>query len=400
MHKEALCMKESYRHIWNFDCIAICTVLGFTLDDRQIDRLCRKHELPPDKGPLDAAYGFYLVHHSSHVKRGTVAKRLTKLLDERYAGMIQMVRRMECGDAVVCGNDEEIAAKLGSWTRKCPGGVMWALLTDRRERFQQHGMYLVHQVAYAAFRDAQGKSKAVEEDDDGLAAAQRDLRLSRSRFAQQKTEADKLRRRLAQRERDLAELRAAHQQQERRIAELEESPGRNERLRRRVRMLEHELESRRESECAALSGPDADSHEEPQAETLPPEVGAPHSPQATTVYERTEPSEPAEAGCSSCRLEDQRVAIIGGLDRLEPHYRRVVESFGARFSFHNGDCHGTGRVLRSVVCESDVIVFITRVNSHAALRVVRGLCRKSGRRFTALRETSPQALTRALQEVA
>jgi len=102
----------------------------------------------------------------------------------------------------------------------------------------------------------------------------------------------------------------------------------------------------------------------------------------------------------SCPLEDLRITVIGGLDRLESRYRGVVESLGGRFSFHSGDCHAGCEVLKNAVCQSDIIVFITRVNSHSALRIVRGLCRKTGKRFTAIRETSPQALTKVLRESA
>jgi hypothetical protein len=91
-----------------------------------------------------------------------------------------------------------------------------------------------------------------------------------------------------------------------------------------------------------------------------------------------------------------RVAVIGGLDRLEPHYRRVVEAMGGQFLFHNGNCQGGCHRLRTAVCQADLVIFITRVNSHSALKVVKGLCKKTGRQFMALRETSPTALEAVL----
>jgi hypothetical protein len=73
---------EPHKHIWPLDCIAICTVLGLALNDKQIGKLCRKYSLSAGKDPPDSAYGFYLLHGACHNKGGMVAKRLTKLLDE------------------------------------------------------------------------------------------------------------------------------------------------------------------------------------------------------------------------------------------------------------------------------------------------------------------------------
>jgi hypothetical protein len=56
--------------------------------------------------------------------------------------------------------------------------------------------------------------------------------------------------------------------------------------------------------------------------------------------------------------------------------------------------------LKSAVCQADLVIFITRVNSHSALQAVKGLCKKTGKQFTALRETSPTALEAVLLGVA
>jgi hypothetical protein len=382
------------------DCIAICTVLGLAVDDKQIGKLCRKYGLSAGKDPLDSAYGFYLLHGACHNKGGMVSKRLTKLLDERFAGIIREVRQADCGNRVKRGNDREIAAKLKSWTRNCPAGAIWALLTDPRERLHQHGVYLVHKVAYAAFRDAQQKAAAMETDDNSLATVKRELRLSRKHSARHRTEAEELRGRLAEAERNVAALQRTCRQKDQRISELEGTHDEENRLRRHVRKLEYELARLRQnrSPAPAQTCDKANGKEEPPKE--PPDVRAASCSRTGGDRRLANPAAPPEANCSPCPLDSLRVAVIGGLDRLEPRYRDVVESLGAEFLFHNGDCHARCRILKNVVCQSDIIVFITRVNSHSSLRVVRGLCRKTGKRFAAIRETSPQALTKVLQEVA
>ena len=84
-----------------------------------------------------------------------------------------------------------------------------------------------------------------------------------------------------------------------------------------------------------------------------------------------------EQAQGNCALEHLKVALIGGLDRLENQYRAVFESLGTiKFYFHTGCCNGSGaNRLRASAQDADIVVFITRVNSHNAMNVVKGICR-------------------------
>ncbi len=104
------------------------------------------------------------------------------------------------------------------------------------------------------------------------------------------------------------------------------------------------------------------------------------------------------SGC--CTLQHLKVALIGGLDRLENQYRSVFESLGTmKFYFHTGCCSGSGaNRLRASAQDADIVVFITRVNSHNALNVIKGICRKSGKSFLALRETNPALVSKIVTQ--
>ena len=379
-------MKNRNSYIWSMDCIAICTVLGLTLDARQIDKLCRKHDLHNSKADLNTAYGFYLLHKSCHKERAVVPKRLNKFLNERFAGIVRIVRNM------TCSSESELVDKVEPWVEKEPAGIIWALLTDPRATLQHHGVYLVHRVSYAAFRESQRRITTAAEDAGAMASTERKLQQLRCRLEKHQSTTEDLRKRLAQAEQRAMALQVTCDRQQRQIADFEARPERESQMRRRIRMLEHELEQARprpievDTQSPGCSVVSCESDEE----AAPP-----------CAVERSAPSAPVGCSdCSPCSLDNLRVAVIGGLDRLEPHYRRVVEDLGARFCFHNGDCHGGCQVLKNVVCQSDIVMFITRVNSHSAMHVVKGLCKKSGKRFTVLRETSPRALARALPRTA
>ena len=381
--------KNPQRSISSLDCIAMCAVLGLALDSKQIARLCRKHGLHTGEEDVDTSYGFYLLHRACHQEGGVVSKRFTKLLNERFSGIVRVVKQTDAG------NEEQIVKTVETWTDKCPGGLVWALLMDPRERMQQHGVYLIHKISYAAFRDA--RTACAETDTDALTAAQAELQQSREQLAQQQAETQRLRQRLAEAEQSASSLEAVRAQQERRISELEETPTREAQLRRRIRKLEHELAQRCQEPCHCSEKAESEPNTNDEARAVAAEDIAGNCPYSDAESLGEQSCGKGKAGCQPCLLDDLRVAIIGGLDRLEPHYRKVVENLGAQFFFHNGNCHAGCQVLRSVVCQADVIMFITRLNSHSALRVVRGLCRKTGKRFTAVRETSPQAIAAALQ---
>jgi hypothetical protein len=380
-------MTHNNQHIWSLDCIAICTVLGFALDAKNVAKLCRKFNLFKRGKRVDSSYGFYLLHKACHEQGGMLPKRLTKLLNERYTRIIETVRTTEEG------SEDQIAAHLESWIEREPAGIMWALLTDPREAFQHLGVYLVHQVSYAAFRDSRQRSVALRQEAEETRTAVFTENRALASLAKQKSAAEKLRRRLRESERSVSALEATCQRQERRIAELEARPDREAALRRRIRILEHEIEESRETRTIVIPPSKTDD----QSATLPCGSGEDETD--------TSPCAEGKKSCSRgpdnpCPLDAVRVAVIGGLDRLEPHYRRVVEAMGGQFLFHNGDCHGGCHRLKSAVCQADLVIFITRVNSHSALQAVKGLCKKTGKQFTALRETSPAALEAVLLGVA
>ncbi len=89
---------------------------------------------------------------------------------------------------------------------------------------------------------------------------------------------------------------------------------------------------------------------------------------------------------------------MGGLDRLEHQYRHAFKSLGVKkFYFHTGCCAGGGAErLRSATEVADIVVYLTRVNSHNAMSIIKGVCKKSGKSFIALRETGPDQVSKSV----
>jgi 4-hydroxy-3-methylbut-2-enyl diphosphate reductase IspH len=76
-----------------------------------------------------------------------------------------------------------------------------------------------------------------------------------------------------------------------------------------------------------------------------------------------------------------RIGIVGGAEKSlsQVHYEAVARSRDCSVEFHDGHTEGRGsETLRSLVGRCDLVVIITRVNSHNAVRLARRLIRERG----------------------
>mgnify|MGYP000107519034 CR=1 FL=1 len=92
-------------------------------------------------------------------------------------------------------------------------------------------------------------------------------------------------------------------------------------------------------------------------------------------------------------------ALLGGLDRLEDKYQEAFEKSGAEFRFHSGVSGGGSAVrLKTLANWADVVVFVTRVNSHNALSIAKGICRKSGKLFLVMHHAGAEQISSRVRE--
>ena len=106
-----------------------------------------------------------------------------------------------------------------------------------------------------------------------------------------------------------------------------------------------------------------------------------------------------KAVCEACPLRGRKVMIIGGLDRLEPGYRETVGRLGGECEFHTGKLRNGHRRLKQKVAKADLVVFITSINSHAALNAVKTECKRCDKPFCALRQTGCCSLEKTLRSL-
>ncbi len=93
----------------------------------------------------------------------------------------------------------------------------------------------------------------------------------------------------------------------------------------------------------------------------------------------------------------RRILFVGGLDRLEQHYRDLVEKeFGGIFEHHNGDCSiGNGR-LEEMIRRAELVLCPVNCNSHNACLCVKKLCKELNKPFIMLQSSGLSSLKRAI----
>jgi hypothetical protein len=97
-------------------------------------------------------------------------------------------------------------------------------------------------------------------------------------------------------------------------------------------------------------------------------------------------------------LNGKRVAMVGGIDSLECHYRKLVESLGAGFFRHNGDGRAGIRTVEDCIGKADLVVCPVDVNSHNAAKSVKRLCKNRGIQCCFPATAGISGLKRALED--
>lgn len=97
-----------------------------------------------------------------------------------------------------------------------------------------------------------------------------------------------------------------------------------------------------------------------------------------------------------------RIGIIGGLDRNVAALHGLAEAAGHDVRFHTGVMAGpaSAAALRALVVRSELVVIVTDINSHNAVRTARREARVLGRPVRIVRKMGHTHFAALLHEVA
>ncbi len=103
----------------------------------------------------------------------------------------------------------------------------------------------------------------------------------------------------------------------------------------------------------------------------------------------------ANCPCAQC---PKRVLIVGGIERMEPLYRQLIEDHGHIFEYHAGHLRKGGNKLENCVQRADMILCPVNCNSHSACLQVKQLCKKHNKSLQIMKNFSLSAIGRTIGE--
>lgn len=103
-----------------------------------------------------------------------------------------------------------------------------------------------------------------------------------------------------------------------------------------------------------------------------------------------------EGTCPIFDLCRKRILIVGGITRMEPFYREVVEANGGIFDYHDGGMNGKANGLECSLKRADLVLCPVNCNSHAACLLVKRLGKKYGKPIYMMPNFSMNAVTQKL----
>ncbi len=101
--------------------------------------------------------------------------------------------------------------------------------------------------------------------------------------------------------------------------------------------------------------------------------------------------------CATC---GQRVLVVGGIERMQPLYKEVIEAKGHVFEYHAGHLRKGGNKLENCLQRADIVLCPVNCNSHTACLQVKSLCKKYKKNLQFMKNFSICAIERTLGDIA
>ena len=386
------------------DSITLTVLMAMAMNIKDMRKMCTKYCLKSNNTNMGPGYELCGLHRASQNSEKTAAKDLCRYFKRQFSTACSRVRSLA---------PEELAQSMGD--RQWPAPILWAASTDSRSEMRKQAQILAHSLIWRLMENCNqlklGLSVLnhnVTEKKQGMKAAEGNHFRSEVNTPEISVKST-LKKQLQEKDAEILKLKKKLAGYSQELAELRQRPLREAALKREAKKLAYELEQANTiiTEHEKLIESNMQVKDENKSMVQSTRLKKENNLQAGNVFTLLRP-EDAQGDCSHCTeqkkchcpLEGMRVAVIGGLDRLEPEYRKTIHDLGADFIFHNGNCSNGQHVLKNVVCKANIVLFITSINSHGALKVVKATCKKTGKQFNVVRHPSANSVYKTLSEIA
>jgi len=103
--------------------------------------------------------------------------------------------------------------------------------------------------------------------------------------------------------------------------------------------------------------------------------------------------------CPGPNLCGKTVLYVGGLHKMVPHYRQLVEQFGGRFLHHDGGKEASRNLLPKLMSTADAVLCPIDCVSHDACNCVKKICKRYQKPFVLMRSSGLSSLARGLNQI-
>jgi hypothetical protein len=102
--------------------------------------------------------------------------------------------------------------------------------------------------------------------------------------------------------------------------------------------------------------------------------------------------------CPSFDLCRKRILIVGGINRMESLYRRLIEENGGIFEYHDGHIKRGKKPLENRIRRADIVLCPVNINSHNACLAVKKMGKKHRKSVQMLTGSGLGVISQALSE--
>ena len=404
------------RRLWEFKGPIICRLLGLAFDEDQLNKVLKKVQAKNGQGPstLPEKHGALV---QTCTRQNEVSKYVERMLERRFEPYRKLLEGVDQKD--ICRFIEGERGSNG--LKNIPlSALIWFGVRNQHEEIQEIEAKIfnaLHMQEHQSLRlyDAlsrelpTGKAEDVLEELKQVSRAKGEFQ-KRYQRSRQKREQLKLEMETTKKDKFQAVLAIAEQKQlnERLREDLGKLGGQStldqiKSLKREIELLNQEIKSLttellKQESCGATSifdelAVEAVRHSAPSASchSARSEESKDHSPSSMDDVE--------EEQNGQLSLEGTKVAFVGGLQSLAPHYRQMVESLGGVFCNYSEECRGK-REAENLVGSADIVFCPIDINSHGACHCIKRACKLTGKPCCFLRSSGLSMFAKELADFA
>ncbi len=365
----------------------LCSIVGTCLTLKETEKIARRFSYSGDTSP----YGLHCWMIEACRKAPPVGKYLQKFLISKYRLVVKRIDEFEGEDLLRAWQEAVREGRIA--------GAYFAILTrlDAPPEVIRQVFGDVHMMSHLKGAETRAEIKELDALRLDYQHLQKRLDRVQAQLAKAKGNQELLRQELRHKKEEISQLRSKQLMVARQMLRYVRDEGELARLKAENHDLRWQLEAVRQQRremAASLRQERAREHPEISQSTWEVENSA--SQQEPSTMEC-----PLDKGEECPLLNNKCILFVGGLERLEPHYRSLVEGdFACRFMRHDGDCRNGRDRLIHMVNRAEAVICPLNSISHQAYLCVKKICKDLNKPLVMLRNAGLGSLRRALLALA